>query len=63
MVLNKEQARELAKFLLDLAKGLLIGGVGFGVVAPLEVKVVTAVISLILAYTFIRFALSLLQEV
>lgn len=63
MVLNKEQARELARFLLDVAKGLILGGVGFGVVAPFEIKILAGGVSLILVYALVRFSLSLLKEV
>lgn len=63
MVLNKAQAQELAKFFFDLAKGLILGGVGFATVGSIEIRIITAISSLILAYLCIRFGLALLKEV
>lgn len=63
MVLNKAQAQELAKFFFDVAKGLILGGIGFATVGSIEIRIMTAISSLILSYTCIRFGLVLLKEV
>lgn len=61
--LNSDQRRGLASFFFDVAKGLVLGGVGFTVVTAPELKVITAVFSSIFAYIFVRFALSLLENI
>lgn len=63
MILNKAQAQELAKFFFDLAKGFILGGVGFATIGPIEVKLTMFVLSLILSYFCIRFGLYLLKEI
>lgn len=63
MLLNKAQAQELAKFLFDIAKGLILGGFGFATVSPIEIKIITAILSLIFSYICIKVGLSLLKEV
>lgn len=63
MLLNKAQAQELAKFFFDLAKGLILGGVGFATVGSIEIRIITATSSLILSYICLRFGLALLKEV
>lgn len=63
MVFNKAQTTELAKFFFDLAKGLILGGVGFATVGSVEIRIITAVSSLILSYLCIRFGLALLKEI
>lgn len=62
-VLNKAQAQELAKFFFDIGKGLILGGVGFATVGSIEIRIITAILSLALSYTCIRFGLTLLKEV
>lgn len=60
--LNAGQAKELARFFFDVAKGLVLGGVGFATVSPFEVKIITVSSSFILSYFLVKFALSLLEE-
>lgn len=62
MVLNKAQAQELAQFFFDLAKGFILGGVGFTAITPAEIKLAMAIASLILTYFCIRIGLTLLKE-
>lgn len=63
MVLNKAQAKELSRFFFDVAKGLVLGGVGFATVTSVEVRLVIMVFSVVLAYASIRIALGLLKGV
>ena len=60
--LNAVQSQELARFFFDVAKGLTLGGIGFTTIAPLETKVIVAVLTLTLVYWSIRAGLTLLQE-
>lgn len=60
--LNDSQAKGLANLFFDLAKGFILGGVGFATVGPLEAKVVTATSAILLAFLCVKFALSLLEE-
>lgn len=46
ITLNQEQAKSLANFFFDIAKGVTLGGLGFATVTPLEVKIVTVLASL-----------------
>lgn len=62
MILNRVQAQELAKFFFDIAKGLVLGGVGFATVSSLAVKLTVVVASLFFAYIFVRMGLVLLKE-
>lgn len=62
MRLNREQAKSLANFFFDVAKGLILGGIGLAVVVPWNVRILTLLLSVITAYFCIRFALSLLEE-
>ena len=63
MVLNKAQAQELAKFFFDVAKGLILGGIGFSTVTPFELKLIIVILTSMTAYILVRLALSLLKEV
>ena len=63
MILNSIQAKELARFNFDIAKGLILGGVGFAIVTPFEFKMLLIAIDSIMAYILVRFALILLREV
>lgn len=63
MILNKAQAQELARFFFDVAKGLMLGGVGFTTVSSLEIKILAIVSSLMLSYICVRIGLFLLKEV
>lgn len=59
--LNNAQAKGLAGFFFDVAKGVILGGVGIASIAPLEVKFAYIVIS-ILTYLSLRVALVLLEK-
>ncbi len=62
---NTKQAEAVAKFLLDVAKGILLGAGGFstGVVdLPPILRTVYLVGGLVLAYVCIETALPLLEE-
>ena len=63
MIINNAQARELAKFNFDIAKGLILGGLGLAIVIPFELKVLLICVSSILAYALVKIALALLKEV
>lgn len=60
--LNTEQAKGLANFCFDVAKGLVLGGIGFATVGTFEIKVIIILTSFILSYILVKFALSLLEE-
>lgn len=63
MLLNKAQAQELARFFFDVAKGLVLGGVGFATVGSIEIRMVTILVSLLMSYFCIKFGLTLLKEI
>lgn len=62
--LNIRQADKLADFFFDVAKGVLLAGLGFSVVTPLALmgKLTFLLNSTVLAYVSIRFGLELLKE-
>jgi len=60
--LNPNQAKALADFLFDIAKGLFLGGLGSIVFLPSSLKIVIIFVANIFAVVCIRFALSLLEE-
>jgi len=65
LVLNSKQADGLAKFLFDVAKGAVLGALGFSAgVAGLPPATRTAylVAGMSLAYGCIKMALSLLEQ-
>lgn len=62
MLLNKAQAQELAKFFFDIAKGFILGGVGFATIGSVEFKLITAMLSVMVSYICIKFGLALLKE-
>lgn len=63
MRLNKEQAKSLSNFFFDLAKGLVLGGIGFAAVVPWNVKVTEILASTLIAYACISIGLNLLEEI
>ncbi len=63
MRLNKEQAKSLSDFFFDLAKGLVLGGIGFTVVVPNNLIMTAAFTSALVAYGCIRIGLKLLEEI
>ena len=62
-MLNKVQSVELAKFFFDVAKGLILGGIGFSTVIAFELRMVMIVLTAMTAYILVRLALSILKEV
>lgn len=62
-MLNKAQSVELAKFFFDVAKGLILGGIGFSTVIAFELRMVMTVLTVMTAYILVRLALSILKEV
>lgn len=63
MILNKAQAQELARFFFDVAKGLVLGGVGFSTVIPFELRLMMIALTATASYILVKLALSLLKEV
>jgi hypothetical protein len=61
--LNSDQLRGLSNFFFDVAKGLVLGGVGFYVVSSFQVKYMISILSGIFAYGCIKMALALLEGV
>lgn len=62
IVLNSVQARGLADFFLDIAKGFVLGGIGSALIVPFQLKYVTGILSGILAMVCIKMALALLED-
>lgn len=60
--LNSKQVVSLSSFFFDIAKGLFLGGVGSLVVAPLELKILSIIASMTMAYVCVKMGLSLLEE-
>lgn len=63
ITLNQEQAKSLANFFFDVAKGVILGGLGFATVTSLEVKIFAVLSSLVVTYLLVRFGLILLEDV
>jgi hypothetical protein len=65
MKLNSAQARGLANFFFDIAKGALLAGLGFSVITPTSLfsKWLFLVNSAFITYFSVRFALELLEGV
>ena len=59
--LNRDQAKSLSDFFFDLAKGLILGGAGFGLTVPNELKLLVVIFMSILSYWCVKTALSLLR--
>ena len=62
MQINKEQAKSLSDFFFDVAKGLVLGGIGFTVAVPWEMRITAITSSTTMAYACIRIGLSLLED-
>ena len=60
--LNSEQAKGLANFLFDVAKGLVLGGIGLSLTTPFEVKILAIFSSSIFAAACLIMALKLLED-
>lgn len=63
LALNAEQAKGLASFYFDIAKGLFLGGIGFATFSQPEVKLATFVTNITLSYFCVRLALAILKDV
>lgn len=63
IILNRAQSKTLANFFFDVAKGVVLGGLGFATVAPLEVKILAFLSSLVVTYLLVRFGLVLLEVI
>ena len=62
LTINDEQAKGLASFFFDVAKGLVLGAIGFAAVTQIEAKLLFVILSLVVAYICIRIALSILDQ-
>jgi len=63
LILNQEQLKGLANFFFDLAKGLILGGVGFSLTIPFVARTLLIFFVLFTAVWFVKIALDLLEEV
>lgn len=63
MGLNAEQSKGLANFYFDVAKGIFLGGVSLAVFNQPQTRPFTFVLSAIISYTCVQFALNLLKDV
>lgn len=61
MSLNHEQAKSLSSFFFDVAKGLVLGGIGFTPAVPGNMIVTVVLSSATAAYICIRIGLNLLE--
>lgn len=61
--LNSEQAKGLSNFFFDVAKGLVLGGIGFYVISPFQIKYIMGILSGIFVYGCIKMALALLEDI
>ena len=59
--LNTKQSEKLADFFFDIAKGLILGGIGFTVIAHQEMKLIYTVVSVFCAFWCITTAMNLLE--
>ena len=62
-MLNSAQAKKLADFFLDIAKGLILGGLGFVTIVPVGLKLFYTLLSLIFAFWCIKLGLKLLENI
>lgn len=61
--LNPTQAKGLANFFFDIAKGLALGGIGLSLKGPASLRITFLSVSLFLTYEFIRAALFILKDI
>ena len=61
-MLNTEQAKSLATFFFDIAKGLILGGVGSVIVSP-QTRILVLLLITFFSLGCIKMALALLKEV
>lgn len=62
MTLNQKQSDKIADFLLDIAKGLILGGIGLSTTINIENKLLTIAVSTTLAIFCIKYALLLTEK-
>lgn len=62
MRLNAEQTKGLANFFFDIAKGLVLGGLGYSAVIPSQAKIAIIIVSLFAAYLCVRSAMIILDK-
>lgn len=62
MYLNRDQSKGLANFFLDLAKGLVLGGLGLTLTVPIEARVPAVFIFMPIAAWFVKIALDILED-
>ncbi len=61
--LNKEQAKILAGFYIDIAKALVISAIGLGFTTPLLTnKLFIGIINFAFAYIFVKISLEILKK-
>lgn len=62
--MNKEQAKSLSNFLMDIAKGIILGMLGFSAAAgsSIELKIISGVFGLIIAYVCVKVGMQLLSD-
>lgn len=63
MRFNREQVKSLSSFFFDVAKGLVLGGVGFATFLPWNIMITAVFSSVVLAYICVNIGLNLLKEV
>jgi len=61
--LNPIQAKGLANFFFDIAKGLALGGVGLSLKGPAGLRIVFLSVSLFLTYEFVKAGLFILKDI
>lgn len=61
-MLNTEQSKGLANFFFDVAKGLILGGIGFSISTSPEVRILAILLSSVMTYICIRLALLMLEN-
>lgn len=62
LILNQEQSKGLANFFFDLAKGLVLGGLGLTLVIPLETRLTAILVFVPLSVWFVTIALDILED-
>lgn len=62
VLLNEDQSKAVAGFLFDIAKGLVLGAIGFTTVAPIKTKISIMLLSIPLAFWCIKTAIFFLEE-
>lgn len=60
--LNREQKISLSNFFMDLAKGLILGSIGFAAVVSFEAKLTGIIVGFFMAFLLVDSGLSLLKK-